>query len=257
MRFWCWSIDLQSLCEFKCCLFRRTFVVDLSIAFSWLINLKLIQLFMLRRIRFSFKRSSWLTSSRRMFVAKREFEKFSFWKNSWSNERKSDSKKKEYSRNSKTIFSSRQLHRDLREYYAMNRKCQLDLLSTKVNFINRRFWAIDETRHRWKCLWCFDSFFQTFSFRHHDRFSLFRQKEEARRRLESYSFEKWIELESSRKEKRKEKEDEDEERKEKKEKKRKKKKNDTFVEQIVASNQLQMQIFVLVKKTSFRFVAKK
>jgi hypothetical protein len=78
MRFWCWSIDLQSLCDFKCCLFRRTFVVNLSIAFSWLINLKLIRFFMLRRIRFSFKRSSWLISSRRMFVAKREFEKFSF-----------------------------------------------------------------------------------------------------------------------------------------------------------------------------------
>jgi hypothetical protein len=46
--------------------------------------------------------------------------------------------------------------------------------------------------------------------------------------------------------------------KEKREKrKKKKKKNDTFVEQIVASKQFQMQIFVFVKKTSLRFVAKK
>jgi hypothetical protein len=32
---------------------------------------------------------------------------------------------------------------------------------------------------------------------------------------------------------------------------------DAFVEQIAASKQLQMQVFVFVKKTSFRFVAKK
>ncbi len=129
-------------------------------------------------------------------------------------------KKKEYFRNSKTIFSSRQLHRDFREYCAMNRKYQLNFLSTKINFINRRFWAIDETRHRWECLWCFDSFFQTFSLRHHDRFSLFRQEEEARRRLESYSFEERVELESSREERKKEKEDEDEEREEEERKER-------------------------------------
>ncbi len=45
---------------------------------------------------------------------------------------------KKYFRNSKTIFSSRQLHRDSREYCAMSRKCQFDRLSTKANFINRR-----------------------------------------------------------------------------------------------------------------------
>jgi Tat protein secretion system quality control protein TatD with DNase activity len=45
--------------------------------------------------------------------------------------------------------------------------------------------------------------------------------------------------------------------KEKEEKKEKKKKNDAFVEQIAASKQLQMQVFVFVKKTSLRFVAKK
>jgi nucleoside permease NupC len=49
--------------------------------------------------------------------------------------------------------------------------------------------------------------------------------------------------------------------KKKKEKKKKKeeekKKNDAFVEQIAASKQLQMQVFVFVKKTFFRFVAKK
>jgi hypothetical protein len=46
--------------------------------------------------------------------------------------------------------------------------------------------------------------------------------------------------------------------KRKKEKKEKKKKNDdAFVEQIAANKQLQMQVFVLVKKTSFRSVAKK
>jgi hypothetical protein len=94
MRFWCWSIDLQSLCDFKCCLSRRTFVVNLSIAFSWLINLRLIRFFMLRRIKFSFKRSSWLISSRRMFDARFEFEKFSFWKNSWNNEKKNDSRRR-------------------------------------------------------------------------------------------------------------------------------------------------------------------
>jgi hypothetical protein len=140
----------------------------------------------------------------------------------------------------------------------MNRKCQLNRLSTKVNFINWRLWAIDEMRHRWECLWCFDSSFQTFSFRHHDRFSLFRQKKEARRRLESYSFEERAELEFSREERRKEKKDEDEKRKKKKKKKkRKKKKNDVFVEQIVASKQFQMQVFAFVKKTFLRFVAKK
>ncbi len=138
------------MCDFKCCLSRRTFVVNLSIAFSWLINLRLIRLFMLQRLRFSFRRSSWLTLSRRMFVAKREFEKFSFWENSWSNERENDSK---------TVFSFRQFHRDFRKYCAMSRKCQFDRLSTKINFVNRRFWAIDETRYRWKCLWCFDSLF--------------------------------------------------------------------------------------------------
>ncbi len=82
-------------------------------------------------------------------------------------------KEEKYSRNSKTVFSSRQFHWDFREYCAMSRKCQFDFLSTKANFINRRFWAIDETRHRWECLWCLDSFFQMFSLRHHDRFSLF------------------------------------------------------------------------------------
>jgi Tat protein secretion system quality control protein TatD with DNase activity len=46
--------------------------------------------------------------------------------------------------------------------------------------------------------------------------------------------------------------------KKKKEKKNEKeKKNDTFVEQIAASKQLQMQVFVFVKKTSLRSVAKK
>ncbi len=174
--------------------------------------------------------------------------------------------KRRYFRDSKTILSSRQFHRDSREYCAMSRKCQFDRLSTKVNFVNRRLWAIDETRHRWKCLWCFDSLFQTFSFRHHDRFSLFRQEKEARRRLESYSFEERVELESSREEKKKEEEDEDEKRKEEKKRRRKKKeekkkkkekKNDVLVEQIAASKQLQMQVLVFVKKTSFRFVAKK
>jgi Tat protein secretion system quality control protein TatD with DNase activity len=43
----------------------------------------------------------------------------------------------------------------------------------------------------------------------------------------------------------------------KKKKEEKKEKNDAFIEQIAASKQLQMQVFVLVKKTSFRFVAKK
>jgi nucleoside permease NupC len=41
------------------------------------------------------------------------------------------------------------------------------------------------------------------------------------------------------------------------EKEKKKKKNDAFVEQIAASKQLQMQVFAFVKKTFFRFVAKK
>jgi hypothetical protein len=165
-----------------------------------------------------------------------------------------------YSRDSKIIFSFRQFHRDSREYCAMSRKCQFDRLSTKINFINRRLWAIDETRHRWECLWCFDSLFQTFSFRHHDRFSLLRQKKEARRRFESYSFEERAELESSRKEKKKKNENENEEREKKKKKKKKekkKKKNDVLVEQIAANKQFQMQIFVLVKKTFLRFVAKK
>jgi hypothetical protein len=45
--------------------------------------------------------------------------------------------------------------------------------------------------------------------------------------------------------------------KEKEEEKKKKKKNDVLVEQIAASKQFQMQIFAFVKKTSFRFVAKK
>jgi Tat protein secretion system quality control protein TatD with DNase activity len=40
-------------------------------------------------------------------------------------------------------------------------------------------------------------------------------------------------------------------------KKRRKKKNVVFVEQIAASKQFQMQVFVFVKKTSFRFVEKK
>jgi hypothetical protein len=100
-----------------------------------------------------------------------------------------------YSRNSKTTLSSRQLHRDFREYCAMSRKYKFDRLSTKANFINRRLWAIDEARHRWKCLWCFDSILQTFSLRHHDRSSLSRQEKEARRRLESYSLEERAELE--------------------------------------------------------------
>jgi hypothetical protein len=63
-------------------------------------------------------------------------------------------------------------------------------------------------------------FFQTLSLRHHDRFSLSRQKKEARRRFESYSLEERAELEFSREERKKEKEDEDEERK--KDEKRKK-----------------------------------
>ncbi len=133
-------------------------------------------------------------------------------------------KEEKYLRNAKTVFSSRQLHRDFREYCAMNRKCQFDRLSTKINFINRRFWTIDETRHWWKCLWCFDSSFQTFLFRHHDRSSLFRQKKEARRRLESYSLEERAELEFFREERKKEEEDENEKRKEKKRKKKRKKK---------------------------------
>jgi hypothetical protein len=117
-------------------------------------------------------------------------------------------------------------------------------------------------RHWWECLWCLDSFFQTFSLRHHDRFSLFRQKKEARRCLESYSLEERAELELSREERKKEKEDEDEERekekkKKKEEKKKKEKKNDVFVEQIAASKQLQMQVLAFVKKTFLRFVAKK
>jgi Tat protein secretion system quality control protein TatD with DNase activity len=47
------------------------------------------------------------------------------------------------------------------------------------------------------------------------------------------------------------------EKKKKKEKKKKEKKNDAFVEQIAASKQLQMQVFVFVKKTSSRSVVKK
>jgi hypothetical protein len=49
------------------------------------------------------------------------------------------------------------------------------------------------------------------------------------------------------------------EKKKKKRKKRKEKKekNDVRVEQIAANKQLQMQVLVFVKKTSFRFVAKK
>jgi hypothetical protein len=43
----------------------------------------------------------------------------------------------------------------------------------------------------------------------------------------------------------------------KRKKKKEKKKNDVFVEQIVASKQLQMQVFAFVKKTFSRFVAKK
>ncbi len=58
-------------------------------------------------------------------------------------------------------------------------------------------------------------------------------------------------------EKKKKKKEEEKEEKKEKEKKKKKKKNDAFVEQIAASKQLQMQIFVFVKKTSSRSVAKK
>jgi hypothetical protein len=153
-------------------------------------------------------------------------------------------KEREYFRDSKTVFSFHQFHRDFREYCAMNRKCQFDRLSTKTNFINRRFWAIDETKHRWECLWCFDSFFQTFSLWHHDRFSLFRQKKKARRRFESYSFEERAELESSREEKKKEKEDEDEKRKkEKKEKKRKKKRRKRKRMMFSSSKSLQTSSF--------------
>jgi hypothetical protein len=139
-----------------------------------------------------------------------------FEKTHEATKKKTIRKKEEYFRNAKTIFSSRQFHRDSREYCAMSRKCQFDRLSTKVNFINRRFRAIDEMRHRWECLWCFDSFFQTFSLRHHDRFSLFRQEKKARRRFESCSLEERAELEFSREEKKKEEENEDEKREEEK-----------------------------------------
>jgi hypothetical protein len=67
-------------------------------------------------------------------------------------------------------------------------------------------------------------FFQTFSLRHYDRFSLLRQEKEARRRLESYSLEERAELEFSRKEKRKEKRNENEKREKEKRKEKKKKK---------------------------------
>ncbi len=82
-----------------------------------------------------------------------------FEKTHEATKKKTTRKKRKYSRDSKTVFSSRQLHRDSREYCAMNRKCQFNRLSTKINFINRRLWAIDETKHRWECLWCFDSLF--------------------------------------------------------------------------------------------------
>jgi nucleoside permease NupC len=61
---------------------------------------------------------------------------------------------------------------------------------------------------------------------------------------------KKMKMKSEKKKKKKEKEKE-------KEKKKKKKKNDAFVEQIAANKQLQMQVFVFVKKTFLRFVAKK
>jgi flagellar biosynthesis GTPase FlhF len=135
-------------------------------------------------------------------------------------------KEKKYLRNSKTTFSSHQLHRDSREHCAMNRKCQFDRLSTKINFINRRLWAIDETKHRWKCLWCFDSSFQTFSLRHHDRFSLFRQEKKARRRLKSYLFEERARFEFFRKKKKKRKKMKMKSEKKKRRKKKKKKKKE-------------------------------
>ncbi len=62
--------------------------------------------------------------------------------------------------------------------------------------------------------------------------------------------------EKKKEEKKKEKEEEKEKEKEE-EKEKEKKKNDVLVEQIAASKQLQMQVLALVKKTSFRSVAKK
>jgi flagellar biosynthesis component FlhA len=61
---------------------------------------------------------------------------------------------------------------------------------------------------------------------------------------------KKMKMKSEKKKKKKKKE-------KKKEKEKEKKKNDAFVEQIVANKQLQMQIFVFVKKTFLRSVAKK
>ncbi len=195
IRLWRESCRLQSLRTFQCCLHDCMNVVNLSMTCRWLIiaNWFCVLCHLATNFRADHDcrhfRSEW-RSSRRVSAQDAVSSKIDEAARTRTLERE-----EEFLRRSTSVRSTREFHENFWRYRSLNYKCFDVLWSTTLIFLNRRFEALDRAWYRWECVRCSRSFAQTFSNRHHDRFSSFCEEEALRRHSKSCFVEDRIRLE--------------------------------------------------------------